>query len=100
MLLRYLKGDSITLHVRRVPFARNKPYAFTPFAEVPEKIAKKILRDPRYRGQFGVEVIPPPVFTCEICGRESATRLGYIGHKRKHSDKIPHARTNKKEKAQ
>jgi len=93
--LEYLKGDETTVYVRRTPLGRSRPYSFKPLGEVVESVANKILRDPRFRGQFREVYIPPPTFICETCGFEGKNRLSLMGHQRAHSPKISH---NKKKK--
>lgn len=89
--LRYLKGDRVEIALKRHPLAmRHTKYIFTPTLQVDKFIAQKILRNPRWMGWFGEEFIPPPSFICEICGFEGKNKLSLLGHRKAHSDKIPH----------
>lgn len=89
--LRYLKGDGVTIALKKHPLAlRHMKVTFAPTARVDKFLAQKILKNPRWMGWFGEEFVPPQTFVCETCGFVAKHRLGLMGHRKAHSDKIPH----------
>lgn len=82
MIIRYLKGDTVTIWERARRLARRRPLVFSPELELPDYLALKILANPRYIGWF-IKITPE---TCGICGKVCKSTFGLIAHKRTHGE--------------
>lgn len=77
MILTYVKGEEVTVWERARPGARARPYRFSPSCEIADSVAKRLLRNSRYRGWFDVP------FVCG-CGKQCKTKAALVSHKRVH----------------
>lgn len=80
MLLRYTKGDVVTVWERARALGRRRPYTFSPVGDVPENVARRLLVNPRFMGMFE-KVFP---YKCGLCGKECLSKAGLLSHERKH----------------
>lgn len=68
MRLKYLKGKEIVIREAKHVGATHRPYKFNPYGDVPDSIASRIMRNPRYAGMF--EERPRGLHVCEKCGKD------------------------------